>query len=55
MDRLHGMGDMFFSEPFMEPPPFDLVRALKTDSCSAPWSVPCLEFRCRRCRRLINS
>jgi MoxR-like ATPase len=29
MDRLHGMGDMFFSEPFMEPRP--LLRALTTE------------------------
>jgi MoxR-like ATPase len=29
MDRLHGMGDMFFSEPFLEPRP--LMRALKED------------------------
>jgi MoxR-like ATPase len=29
MDRLHGMGDLFFSEPFLEPRP--LMRALKED------------------------
>jgi MoxR-like ATPase len=29
MDRLHGMGDMFFSEPFLEPRP--LMRALRED------------------------
>jgi MoxR-like ATPase len=29
MDRLHGMGDLFFSEPFLEPRP--LMRALKQD------------------------
>jgi MoxR-like ATPase len=29
MDRLHGMGDMFFSEPFLEPRP--LMRALRHD------------------------
>lgn len=29
MDRLHGMGDMFFSEPFLEPRP--LMRALNQD------------------------
>jgi MoxR-like ATPase len=29
MDRLHGMGDMFFSEPFMEPRP--LLRALREE------------------------
>jgi MoxR-like ATPase len=29
MDRLHGMGDMFFSEPFLEPRP--LMRALQHD------------------------
>jgi MoxR-like ATPase len=28
MDRLHGMGDLFFSEPFLEPRP--LLQALKT-------------------------
>jgi MoxR-like ATPase len=30
MDRLHGMGDLFFSEPFLEPRP--LMRALKEDA-----------------------
>jgi MoxR-like ATPase len=29
MDRLHGMGDLFFSEPFLEPRP--LLRALRED------------------------
>jgi MoxR-like ATPase len=29
MDRLHGMGDLFFSEPFLEPRP--LMQALKQD------------------------
>ena len=29
MERLHGMGDLFFSEPFLEPRP--LMRALKED------------------------
>lgn len=29
MDRLHGMGDLFFSEPFLEPRP--LMRALRED------------------------
>ncbi|MFP5447552.1 MAG: ATPase [Caulobacterales bacterium 32-67-6] len=29
MDRLHGMGDMFFSEPFLEPRP--LMKALRED------------------------
>jgi MoxR-like ATPase len=29
MDRLHGMGDLFFSEPFLEPRP--LMKALKED------------------------
>ncbi|MGH6958247.1 MAG: AAA family ATPase [Caulobacteraceae bacterium] len=29
MDQLHGMGDMFFSEPFLEPRP--LLRALRED------------------------
>ncbi|HEY1425585.1 MAG TPA: MoxR family ATPase [Caulobacteraceae bacterium] len=29
MDRLHGMGDMFFSEPFLEPRP--LLKALRTE------------------------
>jgi len=29
MDRLHGMGDMFFSEPFLEPRP--LLRALRQE------------------------
>ncbi len=29
MDRLHGMGDMFFSEPFMEPRP--LLKALREE------------------------
>lgn len=29
MERLHGMGDMFFSEPFLEPRP--LMRALRED------------------------
>src|SRR5665213_1490888 len=29
MDRLHGMGDLFFSEPFLEPRP--LLKALRTD------------------------
>ena len=29
MERLHGMGDMFFSEPFMEPRP--LLKALRTE------------------------
>ncbi|HVI32326.1 MoxR family ATPase [Phenylobacterium sp.] len=30
MDRLHGMGDLFFSEPFLEPRP--LMQALKQDA-----------------------
>lgn len=30
MDRLHGMGDLFFSEPFLEPRP--LMQALKQDN-----------------------
>jgi MoxR-like ATPase len=30
MERLHGMGDLFFSEPFLEPRP--LMRALKEDA-----------------------
>jgi MoxR-like ATPase len=30
MDRLHGMGDLFFSEPFLEPRP--LMMALKEDA-----------------------
>ena len=29
MDRLHGMGDLFFSEPFLEPRP--LLQALRAD------------------------
>jgi MoxR-like ATPase len=29
MDRLHGMGDLFFSEPFLEPRP--LMQALRQD------------------------
>ncbi|HEX2561748.1 MoxR family ATPase [Phenylobacterium sp.] len=29
MDRLHGMGDLFFSEPFLEPRP--LMKALRED------------------------
>ena len=29
MDRLHGMGDMFFSEPFLEPRP--LLKALRQE------------------------
>ena len=29
MERLHGMGDMFFSEPFLEPRP--LMKALRED------------------------
>ena len=29
MDRLHGMGDLFFSEPFLEPRP--LLKALRQD------------------------
>ena len=29
MDRLHGMGDMFFSEPFMEPRP--ILKALQSE------------------------
>jgi MoxR-like ATPase len=29
MDRLHGMGDMFFSEPFMEPRP--ILKALRQE------------------------
>ena len=29
MDRLHGMGDLFFSEPFLEPRP--LLQALRTE------------------------
>ena len=29
MDRLHGMGDLFFSEPFLEPRP--LLKALRTE------------------------
>ena len=29
MDRLHGMGDLFFSEPFLEPRP--LLQALRQD------------------------
>jgi MoxR-like ATPase len=32
MDRLHGMGDLFFSEPFLEPRP--LMKALKQDGGS---------------------
>ena len=28
MDRLHGMGDLFFSEPFLEPRP--LLKALQS-------------------------
>jgi MoxR-like ATPase len=30
MDRLHGMGDMFFSEPFMEPRP--ILKALQSEN-----------------------
>ena len=30
MDRLHGMGDLFFSEPFLEPRP--LMKALREDN-----------------------
>ncbi|MCG9915666.1 MAG: MoxR family ATPase [Phenylobacterium sp.] len=30
MERLHGMGDMFFSEPFLEPRP--LMKALREDA-----------------------
>jgi MoxR-like ATPase len=30
MDRLHGMGDLFFSEPFLEPRP--LMKALQQDA-----------------------
>ncbi|MBU2134793.1 MAG: MoxR family ATPase [Alphaproteobacteria bacterium] len=30
MERLHGMGDMFFSEPFLEPRP--LMKALREDN-----------------------
>jgi MoxR-like ATPase len=30
MDRLHGMGDMFFSEPFMEPRP--ILKALQSEA-----------------------
>jgi MoxR-like ATPase len=30
MDRLHGMGDLFFSEPFLEPRP--LMQALRQDA-----------------------
>jgi MoxR-like ATPase len=32
MDRLHGMGDLFFSEPFLEPRP--LMQALRHDAGS---------------------